>query len=1787
VWRPTTQQVVGFLWNGANNLGPTSNKNVEWYGTPNIVTAADFFTTGTTAFTGLTVPQSTASAVTTENGDVLVVEIWGNVYPKQDMGGAGTRTFGINTTSTVLNYATTITWGTAAPTGENFPSDAQPLSLSPMLPANATSSAARVTNAQPLSLSPMLPADATSLVNRAPVFSNASPFLFTGTAGAATTNTLTKSYTSDASKFTFTGTTPATTATSAKQVVAVPTPPAQAYTLTGAAATSSQATGSNAVSTSYALSQSVTPSKDVYAVVSVASATSYALSQSVTPVSSVYRAYSNAAALSYALSAPPTTIATTVRIYTSSADAIVYGPLSGKTANVNVTSAASLATFTLEAADAFTGQQQAVLSTALASSYAVDAKDAFGTIAVGQIAHTSDASPTSYAVALAAFPTTNTRGYASNAVAISYTLAAPVTTGAIRAWISSTTANAYTHSGATTTNNIGRVYTSDANVIAYTLTAPATTAANIVLRPTSNANAISYTLAAPATTTGIVNRVYASDANAISYTLAAAVNTAAVVGRVYASDANYLAYSHTAANATSAYVPTAGDVGIATYTFMPSMTTRSTVQGFSAATPPLVAYTLAGAPTTTQRAYASDANKAAYTHAGGDGTGNIGRSSNALAAGYAIGLTPQTKDTSAVASIAMPVSYEHTGADTAYSIGRVIPSDAMKASYALGANFTNDTVDAFSVATAVEYSASNAPTSVDLFTPVAGISIASPGEYSLDAKDTGERIGRIHTSQALSTGYSVTPIDATSLVTRPSIALSTSYSLTTKTANVKIDTIAFLANYSHEGADTSRSLGRVYTSDAAYATYSHTRVNGEGLVVGNSNALPTSYTQTSPATTAASIRRVYTSVALVASYNLDAKDVGTGFVIVTLSDAAKAAYTSFVGFETYGYTYRVSNAVPFTFTGLAGAQASFTGFTLVSIASPIEYLVSANPTTVSLGLITHSIALPPTAFKLSGNFTGDFISKTSNASPTSYALTAPTTATSRPTKDSNAVAAGFFTYWPDAWSGRVVYSNASSVSFSLSTSAVATSAVPSKYTSVASSTTYAATAPTTTVARRGYGSHAVRADYGSYIFQITEVVPTEIKPPIVYPTYTPRAAITDSQFALWLEDEHAIRVTLIETQCIQPDSGSTELAYFASSGFVTKYEDGSPTFYAPLMRGGLDFAQTLDLDLSGTHSYGDIELDNTTGELDWMFERVWLYQKFKAYIGDATWPRRDFRQIFDGTVEDVDSSQRDTVNMRLRDKLYRLEVPLHETKIGGLTTNADRLVPVTMGECHNVTPFLSNATQLYYVYHVKPAEGPIEVRDNGIPISHIYIPGGPATFKLNKQPYGRITCSVQGDRTNVPVASGGGYCNTVSPVVYRLMTEYGTEIPNRFTLADIDLDNFTAFDIANKASIGLYQTERMTVLAACQTVAASVGARVTMNALGKAQLVRLQLPPSTEPANLCYNGNFRSGMDGWFWSGGTGPVPDGYVGFNLDPGGGWNLPGGYTFYTHQAGRYGNPASYYEYGGPPILVEPNKRYTVSALIGAHRAMCQVCFWEYDFAGTLLGSSPLAATSINDADPLYPGGNTVASYKKCYDSKVTSPTTHYIRVLLRKWDTKLGEPDSWLFATNVVVDSETTAISAPIIVTESDMVAGSLHIEDRLPIVAGVNLGYCKNWTLQEDTASGVPEEHKAMYAREWLTVAITDVSMRSKYNLWGEPEQENTLLLEKQSASTECQRRVNLRSTQRHVYSFVGFARLMFTPIGAAMTLKHPRFGLAAGKTGQVISVAVNWLTSQVTIKVLI
>lgn len=155
-----------------------------------------------------------------------------------------------------------------------------------------------------------------------------------------------------------------------------------------------------------------------------------------------------------------------------------------------------------------------------------------------------------------------------------------------------------------------------------------------------------------------------------------------------------------------------------------------------------------------------------------------------------------------------------------------------------------------------------------------------------------------------------------------------------------------------------------------------------------------------------------------------------------------------------------------------------------------------------------------------------------------------------------------------------------------------------------------------------------------------------------------------------------------------------------------------------------------------------------------------------------------------------------------------------------------------------------------------------------------------------------------------------------------------------------------------------------------------------------------------------------------------------------------------------------------------------------------------------------------------------------------------------------------------------------------VTAAQMDAQTLHIADRPAVQAGVKIGYCKNWTVQSGLETGIPEQHKKLFALEWLTSTATDAAVAAAHRLSVEPAQIDTLLLIEADADAEAARRLALWSTQRTVYGYSGTPALMLGALGDAQTITHERYGLGAGVTGQIVGMTQDWLTCRTQIEVL-
>lgn len=160
-----------------------------------------------------------------------------------------------------------------------------------------------------------------------------------------------------------------------------------------------------------------------------------------------------------------------------------------------------------------------------------------------------------------------------------------------------------------------------------------------------------------------------------------------------------------------------------------------------------------------------------------------------------------------------------------------------------------------------------------------------------------------------------------------------------------------------------------------------------------------------------------------------------------------------------------------------------------------------------------------------------------------------------------------------------------------------------------------------------------------------------------------------------------------------------------------------------------------------------------------------------------------------------------------------------------------------------------------------------------------------------------------------------------------------------------------------------------------------------------------------------YGVNLASGEHTWVLNRGVGPSTN-------------------TLYLNQLGRTaGGDADYIEVASAPIPVEPGKRYCVSAYTGAHRCMVSVFPYYFNEGGTVAHGYNDAATVENNEEKNGNGTQGFSSWKRCFSISEAPAGAKYLRLMLRKYNTKAGNEDSWMFAARGQVEEVGAAASQP--------------------------------------------------------------------------------------------------------------------------------------------------------------
>lgn len=162
------------------------------------------------------------------------------------------------------------------------------------------------------------------------------------------------------------------------------------------------------------------------------------------------------------------------------------------------------------------------------------------------------------------------------------------------------------------------------------------------------------------------------------------------------------------------------------------------------------------------------------------------------------------------------------------------------------------------------------------------------------------------------------------------------------------------------------------------------------------------------------------------------------------------------------------------------------------------------------------------------------------------------------------------------------------------------------------------------------------------------------------------------------------------------------------------------------------------------------------------------------------------------------------------------------------------------------------------------------------------------------------------------------------------------------------------------------------------------------------------------------------------------------------------------------------------------------------------------------------------------------------------------------------------------------------SIVVAIRDSDIMLNSLTLAQKVPVQAGVKLGYAKNWTIQNSLLTAIPQEHKDMYATEYLeSTPQVDSTIKDNYYITVEPELEATYLIDKTEADAVALKKLNLFKQPRKVFSMRCTAKYLSMQVGDRVVLYLSRFNLSTGVTGQVVSTKPNWLRGFIEIEVLV
>jgi len=698
----------------------------------------------------------------------------------------------------------------------------------------------------------------------------------------------------------------------------------------------------------------------------------------------------------------------------------------------------------------------------------------------------------------------------------------------------------------------------------------------------------------------------------------------------------------------------------------------------------------------------------------------------------------------------------------------------------------------------------------------------------------------------------------------------------------------------------------------------------------------------------------------------------------------------------------------------------------------------------------------------------------------------------------------------------------------------------------------------------------------------------------------------------WLADPTHILGLLVEITAKNVSTGTETTFYLSNIGYTTTSADVT---YLPYVSGNIQTTESLTIDGSLSMSFGDIQIANYNGDLDDWLDRtkyIWDSRAVQVYLGDPTWTAATladvhtvFEKVFDGIIEDVDSSARESINVKVRDKLNRLNYPISDNILGiygtwaNGQTNQDTIRPLVFGEVFNMSPVLVDPAYLEYMFNDTNVGTQITSTTTG---TNLITCMSTAGFILNAPVV--FTFSI----TAYPSTFGNLVFNTVYYVKTidsaTTFTVSATSGGTPFALTSANLTTTGSLINGVQAEANVYNTELAIEIrdngVPIYTDVTVYGTTVTSTAATTNQVTCASTQNLSVGMSIIFDTSIGGIVSGTTYYVKTIVSPTAFTISQLADGNTFVLTTATASGTIRVRNINRPdrAIINLTTGKFTLKSPPDGTVTMSLQGLKNSV--------DLSGT--GTAGLLSTYTNNIANII---TLIVTQYGQVSNRLTSADLDLVnlrsfvaantaavgialkdRVNVLEVCQKLARSaNAQLFFNRKgllqLLQLGTPTTDAVMSITDGDILHHSLHISNKTKVIAATKVGYALNYTPQTALAGSIPSDANYMFNDAWYSQTVIDTNVQATYKLDSTPIQIDTNLISGSDANVLATTLNNYFKVPHTVYAFTGTAKLLYLKLGQQVTLTHNRFGLTAGKTGQVITLSPDWVNGTINVEVII